>query len=86
MYASKHHVGRLTQDSVVKMLRSPGSLFVPGLTCFDCGSPFVIGTLNLQDYPVATGHAIAEPGAATTVAPAHRTRPVANAQQIRNSF
>jgi hypothetical protein len=75
MQRSKHHVGHLTEDSVAKMRKSPGALFVAGLVCFDCGSPFVIGTLNLEDYPVATGHTIAEPTAPTTIALARRLRP-----------
>ena len=84
MHTARHHIGRLTGDSVLKMLNRPGALFVPGLTCFDCGATYVIGTLNLNDYPVSTGHKIAVSGAAGTVDVGHRVRPTPVVEQLQN--
>lgn len=84
MDSIKRHLGRLTEDSIRKMLRSPGQLFVSGLICFDCGSPHVIGTLNLDDYPVATGHTIAHLTGATTIPIALRARPIRSIHDLRN--
>ncbi|NYF78697.1 hypothetical protein [Granulicella arctica] len=78
------HIGKLTGDSVLKMLRSPGALFVSGLTCFERGSPYVMGTRNLQDYPVSTGHRIAKAGAASTIGLSRRIQPIRDSTYFRN--